>query len=508
MALLLTFFAVWNLSKLPFLWPYGETPPPMTNVTYDASQCASDPMTNTSVPRHCFGPETNPNMAAWRPLRFRSYKLIADASNFVAPHVALGALLELLLVVVLVGWVKPNKCAIAFFPLTVLFALHIIPVAHGIPARLANAPVNAVLIVLLLLTALAGHVGMVLRRLNFMVAQADTIIRACFVVAGILLNTAPVGEWGILAIGLATRNPQTGFWKVPEGDLPHPLSGHDLYARMQCPALGWFVTFMILFATPYLLCNITIPEAPTQLQTWMEKSGLSPPETVRRPSETNFAVDAMDLDGDGEVTAAEVMTVVKHEMSLLKRMRLCARTSCLHGEGPALWQLARPSSHFDTSTQVVPERYLEAAGETFILMIAVSWILTWLFNPEVIHSNALKDRVGYNNMCVGFDSPPARYVAMPLQVLQAYLAVRYVSWDSARAVLEKHRLTESQYLFTRITNWTYGGFMVCFPVLLVVTPEVSVVGHTYLFFAMIVVSFSVIAANFWEAKAITTATHP
>ena len=63
----------------------------------------------------------------------------------------------------------------------------------------------------------------------------------------------------------------------------------------------------------------------------------------------------------------------------------------------------------------MPERYLEAAGECFILMIGVSWALTMAFNPDVTRDNKLLDRVGYNNMCVGFDSPPARYVAMPLQ---------------------------------------------------------------------------------------------
>jgi hypothetical protein len=64
---------------------------------------------------------------------------------------------------------------------------------------------------------------------------------------------------------------------------------------------------------------------------------------------------------------------------------------------------------------VVPERYLEAAGETFILMLLVSWALTAAFNPAILADNKLRDRVGYNNLCVGFDSPPARYVAMPLQ---------------------------------------------------------------------------------------------
>ena len=136
-------------------------------------------------------------------------------------------------------------------------------------------------------------------------------------------------------------------------------------------------------------------------------------------------------------------------------------------------QLARKP--FPRSGTVVPERYLEATGECFILMLLVSWILTYLFNPDVIENNPLKSRVGYNNMCVGFDTPPARYAAMPLQVLQAFLTVRYASLDNTRASLEKRtgRISRKQYWFSRVANTAYGVFMLCFPVLLVLTPRVN-----------------------------------
>ena len=143
-------------------------------------------------------------------------------------------------------------------------------------------------------------------------------------------------------------------------------------------------------------------------------------------------------------------------------------------------------------------------------MCLISWALTWWFNPEPLRSNPLKARVGYNNICVGFDAPPARYIAMPLQVLQAYLAVRYVSLDTTRAALEARevsagrRIKRWQLAFTRLANLCYGGFMVCFPVLLVVTPEVSAMWHSLLFFCMILVSFTVVAANFAEAHHVVT----
>lgn len=42
----------------------------------------------------------------------------------------------------------------------------------------------------------------------------------------------------------------------------------------------------------------------------------------------------------------------------------------------------------------------------------------------IFRDNILRSIVGYNNLCVGFDSVPARYVAMPLLVMQAVLAAR------------------------------------------------------------------------------------
>ena len=243
----------------------------MTDSTYVAAECTSHP-----PPRRCFGPELNANMAAWFP-KFRSYKLLADASLFIAPHTAMGVALELLLAFVLLGWTTPAKCSAAFFPLTIVFAVHMIPVADGMPSRLASAPVNTVLIGLLLLFAALGHVGMLLRRLNILVPCADGIIRLSFMAIGVLANTALVGEWGLLGKGAATRD-DSGAWIAPEGDLPHPQSGHDLYARMECPALGWFFTLALMFGLPYYLIAVAVPEAPTQLHKILVDLGVAAPE--------------------------------------------------------------------------------------------------------------------------------------------------------------------------------------------------------------------------------------
>ena len=69
----------------------------------------------------------------------------------------------------------------------------------------------------------------------------------------------------------------------------------------------------------------------------------------------------------------------------------------------------------------------------FIITMAVSWTLTLMYNPNVLASNRLKDMVGYNNLCVGFDTEPARTVATPLFALMAYFGIRYVALDGVAA---------------------------------------------------------------------------
>ena len=46
------------------------------------------------------------------------------------------------------------------------------------------------------------------------------------------------------------------------------------------------------------------------------------------------------------------------------------------------------------------------------------------FNPQIIYRNRIKDLVGYNNVCVGFDSEPARTAMGPCFCLQSYFGLR------------------------------------------------------------------------------------
>jgi len=57
----------------------------------------------------------------------------------------------------------------------------------------------------------------------------------------------------------------------------------------------------------------------------------------------------------------------------------------------------------DAAVRVAPEDYIKASGEILFLTIVVSWIIAGIWNADTIERNALKDRIGYNNVPTHFD---------------------------------------------------------------------------------------------------------
>mmetsp|Transcript_20603 Transcript_20603/g.64811 ORF Transcript_20603/g.64811 Transcript_20603/m.64811 type:complete len:436 (-) Transcript_20603:261-1568(-) len=70
------------------------------------------------------------------------------------------------------------------------------------------------------------------------------------------------------------------------------------------------------------------------------------------------------------------------------------------------------------STLVDPETYLAASGQAIFLTIAMAWTIAYIWNPAIIESNPLKDRIGYNNPCVAWDAPPALFGGVPDDILR------------------------------------------------------------------------------------------
>ena len=57
-----------------------------------------------------------------------------------------------------------------------------------------------------------------------------------------------------------------------------------------------------------------------------------------------------------------------------------------------------------------PNTFLQGATEILTATMISCWIITLIFNPQVIDDNPLKDRLGYNDFCVGWDVMPASIV--------------------------------------------------------------------------------------------------
>lgn len=171
--------------------------------------------------------------------------------------------------------------------------------------------------------------------------------------------------------------------------------------------------------------------------------------------------------------------------------------------GAFLWVLRSNQPHLDGEghSKVYPKVYLQASFEVFLFMLGICWILTTIFTYDVIRSNRIKDVFGYNNVCVGFDMTPARYMAQPLMCLQAYFGIRYVTLDNLRAELEvrEGRQRDRAYWFTKFVNTLYIITMLLWGMLLIVLPEgSSFTYHFYIYAIFVIIMYLTILANYFE----------
>lgn len=244
-ACVLTWFAVWTLIKIPYVLPsltFNFSKPDlasrdslvtvrymghdyMTNVTYNASLC-SDPANNTA----CYGPEAQASLRAWN--GYRSVKLSTDYPSFIAPHSAMAVVLECLFVCLLVrDKGAAPELARLIVPLSACFALHVMPVAYGLP----SLTINWGCIILIWGSCYAAKVGMEMRSRDADRRTGDRVLHVSLFFLCLTLNAAPLAEMVVLA--------------SPSGsiaDTPAPRSGHGVYARCNCPFSGFLVSSLIL----------------------------------------------------------------------------------------------------------------------------------------------------------------------------------------------------------------------------------------------------------------------
>jgi len=131
-----------------------------------------------------------------------------------------------------------------------------------------------------------------------------------------------------------------------------------------------------------------------------------------------------------------------------------------------------------------PNDYRIATYEILVLMVLVGWGLTISFRPDIVNSNPLKDRMGYNHMCVGFDATPANEICAVMWIFSVYYLIRWLNYDMQASMNKScYDDTDSWHIsvtksFSKISRGflvlTACGFMLCF----IIRPEDNVWGHT------------------------------
>lgn len=167
----------------------------------------------------------------------------------------------------------------------------------------------------------------------------------------------------------------------------------------------------------------------------------------------------------------------------------------------AMWAVA--SLEQGDGMIVYPQLYLKAAGESIVLALVLSWILTAIYHPDTIAANKLKNVVGYNNPCVGWDFPPAVYVALPLTVMCSYFSWRYANLDGILTgiVWSGNGRPRWTAVLCVVTDYAYGISTTLLPLLFILGPtDENWPVHTAIFVQWIFFRYFVVLSNILEAS--------
>lgn len=99
-----------------------------------------------------------------------------------------------------------------------------------------------------------------------------------------------------------------------------------------------------------------------------------------------------------------------------------------------------------------PENFFKASGECLFLLFVVTWAITFGVNPHIPTDNALLTLLGYNNLCVGFDTSPSNIVGGVMFIPSAYFNVRFAVEDIKRTNLVAARLSKNVFRFCIFGN--------------------------------------------------------
>ena len=194
--------------------------------------------------------------------------------------------------------------------------------------------------------------------------------------------------------------------------------------------------------------------------------------------------DAFDDDDDEEEQASA--------MEAKKQGLLAELLDEVKAAESALWFLWK----FPENKTQDPNTYLQAASEVTALTLGLSWILTFIFNPSVIANNPLYDRLGYNNVCVGWDTFPANIVGVLGTSIGVHLGLRFVHLNAYRTKLLGDKLSERSKTYGLISSKAFALALVMMPIIFAIPPTISVYAHSLPFLFFIVASAAVLLGRF------------
>lgn len=143
-----------------------------------------------------------------------------------------------------------------------------------------------------------------------------------------------------------------------------------------------------------------------------------------------------------------------------------------------------------------PNTYLQASGEVIATTLVICWILSFIFNPDVFQHNPLKERLGYNDLCVGWDTMPANIIGVAGTTIGCYLSLRFVSLNHTRTELLQDSISDRTKRYVQFTSKIFGFSAALMPIIFVIKPTDSVYGHSLPFMLFIASSAAVLLGRF------------
>ena len=142
--------------------------------------------------------------------------------------------------------------------------------------------------------------------------------------------------------------------------------------------------------------------------------------------------------------------------------------------------------HNPNSSKVIiaPERYLQTGILIFVAMIITGYILTEGWSEVDYSDNPLITYYGYNNVCLYFDTSPAKYVVPIFGSLVAYFIVSYAVEDCKRSWHLPY-LSRTVKIFAQYASIQFSFSVCLFPVIFAIGPGDDMLGHTIPFLILI-----------------------